>query len=178
MRYETINWDEDWGLLVDPIVDLHEKCECSDRLDDKYDRRLLCSPCSSYFAMKLMERLSELHPKIQFSAHSDATASPSNMCWRLLARKSKKSPLSVEEHKKLVRSAKAILKNMELKHPEEVKKQKELTHQQNLKNEDKLIKKAKEMGMTINRVHGNEKSGCMSLFLFIPSVITVLYFLK
>lgn len=74
MDYETLNWDDDWAELVDPIVEAHDNGKPLTKLEDKYDCRYVESASCRYYAERLLENLQSKNERYEFAAHTDATA--------------------------------------------------------------------------------------------------------
>lgn len=171
MRYETINWDDGWADLVDPIVDAHESDKPSTRLEEKYDRRYVESASCRLYAERLLENLQSKNEKFQFACHTDATAWPRNSYWRVLVRKADGKPLTGQDLAKLKRAAKAILRNIEKKYPgigdEEQRSARQSAERQ-------LKKDAAAIGLGVRLPGDKQRSGCLTFLAIVFALLAAL----
>jgi hypothetical protein len=168
VKYEAIDWDDDWAELVDPYVEAWENEKPTTRLEEKYDRRLVESASCRLYAERLLENLRKQNDSLSFAAHTDATGWPPNSYWRIVVRKANGKPVSDEQLGKLKRAAKAILRNIEAKYPDIGAKTQEDAR---TAAEKRMKAEYREMGIGIAFAREKrEKRGCLwSVFrLFWP----------
>lgn len=123
-QYRAIDFNEDLVALVNAMVEADIKGEnVSRKIESFYDKIYVRSTEHEQYADRALEILNERYPRYKFVAHSDATTSPPNSYWRLLATTKCGRAISKEQMRKIRGAAKRILENIESKYSEAAKKQ-------------------------------------------------------
>jgi len=187
MKYDSLNWDDDWAEVVRPFHEANHafhanmgdmperefsKLESAlGKAEDRYDKFLVESAECKLYAERLIANLADKNPKYQFAAHTDPFGYPPNSYWRVLVRSATRKAITSQSLHELMRSAKAILKNVEKKYPgegakarEEAEKAQEATFEK-----DGIRIKKMDGGMQVS-VKGSG-AGCMSVLVLITSAL-------
>lgn len=117
-KYSAIDFSLELETLVNSMVEADIQDQIPRKLEAQYDRLYVESAECEQHADRALEILSDRFPNHQFAAHSDATTSPPNSYWRILATTTTGRPLSKQKVEKVRAAAKRIVRNISDKYPE------------------------------------------------------------